>query len=156
MKRGNRCQACGLLKSSAEHVFDHEFIPEDRGGFGSQRKPMRSRSDRPNRVQRREAGSDEAAEHHARVKYCEAPAHGITTPCRGRLQHSHRIGKGMGGGKDYAASDGECDILCEAHHIEIDTRRAEMRDAGLSKKRPRPDKVVPRPSEKPRPVNRRR
>ena len=153
---------CGQAKNGPRHFgldADHDYQPEAKPQWGSQRAPIPTRSDRPGRRQRAREGADEAAEHHRRVKHCEAPAHGITTPCRGRLQHSHRIGKGMGGGKDYAASDGECDILCEAHHIEIDTRRAEMRAAGLSKHAPRPAKVVPRPAEstpdRPRPVRRR-
>jgi hypothetical protein len=108
------------------------------------RSYLNRQSKLPKRVQKRRAASEHAREHHERVKHCEAPAHGVTTPCSGRLQHSHRIGLGMGGGKDYAVSDGECDILCQQHHIEIDTRRAEMRAAGLVKKRPPSDKTVPR------------
>ena len=111
------------------------------------RSRIAPRSKSPKRVQRRQEGSEHAREHHEAVRYCEAPKHGITSPCGGRLQHSHRIGKGAGGGHDYAVSDGECEILCQQHHIEVDTRRAEMRAAGLSKHAPRPSKVVPRPYE---------
>lgn len=45
MKKGNRCQQCGLLKSHRDHVFEHEFVPEERPGFGSQRQPIRARSE---------------------------------------------------------------------------------------------------------------
>lgn len=92
-----------------------------------------------------------ARAHHARVQRCEAPLYGVQTPCGtgldAILEHSHTIGMGMGGGRDYAVTDGECAILCRRHHREVDTNRAAMRAAGLSKKRPRPHKVVPRPYE---------
>mgnify|MGYP006893414344 CR=1 FL=1 len=137
-----------MSKTASVHVGygegKHDYVAPAKEGFGARGSTLRGRSERPERVKRYEDGVSEAVAHHKRVKECEAPAHGITTPCRGRLQHSHRIGKGLGGGKDYAASDGECDMLCEQHHIEIDTRRAEMRAAGLSKRAPIPDKVVPR------------
>ena len=93
----------------------------------------------------------EAREHHARVRHCEARAYGVTTPCGtgtdATREHSHSIGKGMGGGKDYAASEGACAILCRKHHREVDERRADMRAAGLSIRAPIPDKVVPRRSD---------
>ena len=108
------------------------------------KKPPRGR-------QRAQDGAQHARAHHAAVQWCEAKSHGIASPCGvgmdATLQHSHTIGKGMGGGQDYAVSDGECSILCGSHHTEIDTRRVEMRAAGLSKRAPRPSKVVPRPSE---------
>ena len=111
------------------------------------RSRIAPRSKSPKRVQRRQEGSEHAREHHERVKECEAPNHGITSPCGGRLQHSHRIGKGVGGGQDYAVTDGECDILCQQHHGELDRDRAAFRAAGLSKRAPRPSKVVKRPYE---------
>ena len=153
MKRASPCLyedadgPCGQSKNSSRHYgtfADHDYQGGRRPGFGSQRQPVNPRSKLPRRAERLQDGSEHAREHHARVRRCEAATHGITTPCRGRLEHSHRIGKGMGGGKDYAVSDGECDILCEAHHAEIDTRRTEMRAAGLSKPAPIPEKVTPR------------
>jgi hypothetical protein len=109
---------------------------------------MARRSKNPKRRQRLQDGAEHAREHHARVKACEAPAHGIQTPCGGPLEHSHTIGKGIGGGQDYAVTDGECAMLCRQHHRELDTDRATFRAAGLSKRAPRPSKVVPRPSER--------
>ena len=53
----------------------------------------------------------------------------------------------MGGGQDYAVTDGECAILCRLHHRELDRDRATFRAAGLSKPAPRPSKVVKRPYE---------
>lgn len=116
----------------------------------SRRKPISPRSKRPNRVQRRQEGAEHARLHHEAVGYCEARTYGVRTPCGtgldAILEHSHTIGKGMGGGRDFAATDGECAILCKRHHTEIDTRRADMRAAGLTKRAPTPDKVPPRRS----------
>ena len=135
------------------HDADHDYLGEKKAGFGSVRAPLAPRSSRPNRVQRAQEGSDEAREHHARVQHCEAPAYGIMTPCGqpgtpdAIREHSHSIGKGMGGGKDYAASDGACAILCRKHHRSIDTDRAKAREVGLSIRAPVPDKIVPRRSD---------
>ena len=147
---------CGQVKNGPRHYghdADHDYLGEKKAGFGSTRPPLAPRSSRPNRVQRQQEGSDEAREHHARVQHCEAPAYGIMTPC-GRpgtpdaiREHSHSIGKGMGGGKDYAASEGACAILCRRHHRGIDEDRAAARQAGLSIRAPVPDKIVPRRSD---------
>lgn len=153
---------CGLSKNASVHVGygddKHDYLGEKKAGFGSSRAPINPRSSRPNRAQRHQEGSDEAREHHARVQHCEAPAYGITTPCGDPgtpdsvREHSHSIGKGMGGGKDYAASDGACAILCRRHHRGIDTDRATAREVGLSIRAPVPDKVVPRGSWDARPL----
>lgn len=114
------------------------------------RKPLAPRSPRPKRVQRAQEAAQHARQHHMAVRYCEASSYGVATPCgvgqEATLEHSHTIGKGMGGGKDYAVSDGECAILCRAHHRQIDTDRATMREAGLYKPRP-PADLPPRRSE---------
>ena len=146
------CLVCGMVKSASPHVGygddKHDYEGEKKAGFGSTRAPLNPRSNLPHRVQRAQEGSDEAREHHARVRHCEAPAYGITTTCGtgpdATREHSHSIGKGMGGGKDYAASDGACAILCRKHHREVDTDRAKAREVGLSIRAPVPDKVVPR------------
>ncbi len=163
MKKGNRCASCGLLKSHAGHVFDHEFEPEAKeGGFGSRGQALRPRSERPGRVQRAQDVAQARQSRREAVRHCEAGAHGITTPCGtgvdATLEASHVVGLGMGGGKEH----GEIRMLCRKHHRELDTDRQTYRDAGLSKRAPRPDKVVPRPSEsasastdRPRPVKRR-
>jgi hypothetical protein len=111
------------------------------------RSSMRKVSRNPKRRQRLQAGREHAREHHEAVRYCQAREYGIETPCGGPREHSHIIGKGLGGGEDYAVTEGACAILCQTHHREIDTRRAEMRAAGLTKPRPRPRKIVPRPIE---------
>lgn len=144
MKKGNRCASCGLLKSHADHVFDHEFVPEEKPKWGSQRSALNPRSDRPGRVQRRQEVAQARQERREAVRYCEAPSHGIETPCGvgpdATLEASHVIGLGMGGGKEH----GEIRMLCRRHHRELDTNRAEFREAGLSKKPPPPDKLPPR------------
>ena len=144
---------CGMSRNASVHVGygddKHKYEEEQKAAFG-QRTPINPRSARPHRVQRQQEGSDEAREHHARVQHCEAPAYGITTPCGepgtpdARREHSHKIGLGMGGGKDYAASDGACAILCRKHHRGIDEDRAKAREVGLSIRAPVPDKIVPR------------
>lgn len=144
---------CGQVKNGPRHYgvnADHDYLGEPKPSFGKQRSVINPRSSQPNRVQRRQEGSDEAREHHARIRHCEAPSYGISTPC-GRpgtpdaiREHSHSIGKGMGGGKDYAVSDGACAILCRKHHREVDTNRTAAREVGLSIRAPVPEKVVPR------------
>lgn len=165
-KEKPRCVECGLVKTASPHAGygegKHGFDDgQKKAGFGSRDKlatRLAPRSSRPNRVQRQQEGADEAREHHARVQHCEAPAYGITTPCgepgtpEAIREHSHSIGKGMGGGKDYAASEGACAILCRRHHRGIDEDRAKAREVGLSIRAPVPDKVVPRGSWDARPL----
>ena len=166
MKPDRSCQfpGCGLVRSAGVHagagLDKHEYVPPRKeGGFGSQRQPLSPRSESPKRVERRQEGVDEAVEHHLRVNRCEARDYGVLTPCGtgadGILEHSHSIGKGMGGGQDYAVTDGACAILCRLHHRAVDTDRAAMREAGLSQRAPRPAKVVPRQVEQKPPIRRR-
>jgi hypothetical protein len=155
MKQRIECEypKCGQTKHGARHEgfsADHDFQPPARDGFGSRGSTLRSRSERPNRVERREEVSQARQQAHAGPRYCVAPAHGIESPCGigpdATLEASHTVGLGMGGGKEH----GEIVLLCRAHHRELDSNRQAFRDAGLSKRAPVPDKVPPRPSSTPR------
>ena len=149
MKQPKPCQYpdCGQGRNGTRHYgpqADHEYQGEPRQAFGSQRQPLSPRSESPKRVERAQEVAQARSERREAVGHCEARAHGIVTPCgtglEARLEASHVVGLGAGGGKEY----GEIRMLCRRHHSEIDTNRAEMRAAGLSKRAPRPQKVVKR------------
>ena len=140
-----------MSKNAAVHVGygegKHDYVAPERESFGARGSTLRGRSERPGRVKRYKDGQEAMQRHREAVPYCEAPGAGIESPCGtgldAILEQSHVIAKGLGGGKDY----GDVKSLCRKHHAEIDTRRAEMRAAGLTKHAPRPAKVVPRPVE---------
>ncbi len=135
---------CGLGKNAGVHWGSgegkHDYQGEPKaGGFGQQKRPIASRSSRPNRVQRYEDGQKAMREHREAVTYCEAPEAGIPTPCGtgadSTLEQSHVIGKGIGGAKDY----GMLKTLCRKHHRELDSNREQFRAAGLAQRRPPAD-----------------
>ena len=153
---------CSQAKNGPRHFgldADHEYEPEPKPQWGSQRQPINPQSQREGRVERRQKVSETRQRAHAGPRYCVAHEHGIESPCGigddATLEASHVIGLGMGGGAEH----GEAVLLCRKHHRELDTDRQAFRDAGLSKPAPRPAKVVPRPAEstpdRPRPVRRR-
>lgn len=163
--RGDRsCVECGQSKNGSRHYgsdADHEYAAPAREGFGSKGSRLNARSNLPGRVQRREKVAEARQSAHAGPRRCVAPERGIQTPCGtgqdAELEASHVIALGMGGGAEH----NEVELLCRKHHRELDTDRQAFREAGLSKKAPRPDKVVPRPAEsitfdRPRPVRGRR
>lgn len=137
---------CGLSKSASIHWGSgddkHAYEGERRPSFGAARKPLSPRSERPNRVARREESLSMMQAHRQQFPACEAPGRGIQTPCGEGLdatvEQHHIIGRGLGGGKDY----GELASLCRKHHREVDTDRESAKKAGLYK-RP-PTSAVPR------------
>lgn len=158
MKQSRPCQYpdCGLSKNASRHYgpsADHEYVGERKAGFGQQRQPLKHQSDRPNRVERREQTAQVKAERRATYRSCEAPAHGIQSPCgtglEARLEASHVYGLGMGGGKEH----GEVRMLCVKHHRELDTDRQTFREAGLSLRPPTSAtphrEAAPAPSQEP-------
>lgn len=151
MKPDRSCQfpGCGLVRSAGVHAGGgqdkHEYAPPRKeGGFGQQRQALSHQSALPGRVERAQEVARARSERREAVRYCEAPARGILTPCgtgmEARLEASHVVGLGMGGAREH----GEVRMLCVRHHRELDSDRQAFRDAGLSKRAPRPEKVVRR------------
>lgn len=148
MKQAHPCAVCSLGKNAAVHWGSgddkHPYQGEARQGFGSQRQALSPRSESPKRVERSQEVAQARSERREAVRYCEAPAHGILTPCgtgmEARLEASHVVGLGMGGAREH----GEVRMLCVRHHRELDSDRQAFRDAGLSRRAPRPEKVVRR------------
>jgi len=148
VRQAHPCAVCSLGKNAAVHWGagdeKHPYEGEARPAFGSHRQAISPRSESPNRVERSQEVAQARSERREAVRYCEAPAHGILTPCgtgmEARLEASHVVGLGMGGAREH----GEVRMLCVRHHRDLDSDRQAFRDAGLSKRAPRPEKVVRR------------
>jgi len=133
VKEKVRCIDCEGLKSAPAHNFGHPFNPPPKaGGFGSQKKALAPRSDRPGRVLRYQESQQGMQEHREAVRYCEGPARGLDGDCDGPLEQQHVIGRGMGGGKDH----GELATLCRFHHRWVTEHPIDGKESGLVKKRP--------------------
>lgn len=132
-------EVCGLSKNAAVHVGygedKHEYVAPPREGFGSRGSPLRSFSNRPGRVESRRETREAMGAQTAAVPYCEGPNYELPGRCQGRVVAHHVIPRGMGSAKDAKVFAS----LCVVHHSYVENNRAEAKERGLLKKRPRPD-----------------